>query len=170
MKDDQKLDAATLRSVLDYDAETGVFRWKNPTSPRLHKGEVAGSMRPDGRRRIRIGYKAYLASRLAWLYVYGEWPVQIIDHRDRNRSNDAIANLRTADTSQSLGNRGARQRSRLGLRNIVKHKQRYVVRFFQNKRATYRESFVSLDEAIAARNAQLVARYGAFSPSSPDRS
>jgi hypothetical protein len=168
-RNEQALDAAQLRHLLDYDPETGMFRWKNPTCMRLRVGDEAGSVRADGRRLIRIGYKAYLASRLAWLHFYGEWPGPIIDHIDRNKSNDAISNLRQADLRQNLWNRGARHNSSLGIRNIAKHKKRYVVRFFQNKQALYRKSFASLQEAIVARDAQLTLYGGAFTPTSPDR-
>ena len=71
------LTAARLRELLDYDPATGIFRWRilgrqfNP-----HEGEEAGALSTCRGNSIviRIDYRMYHANRLAWLYVYGEWP------------------------------------------------------------------------------------------------
>lgn len=81
-----------LRELLDYDPETGVFRWKEPRR-KCRVGEVAGSLRKDGYVKIQVDGRFYQAHRLAWLCVYGVWP-SAIDHIDGNRANNAIANLR----------------------------------------------------------------------------
>jgi hypothetical protein len=48
---------------------------------------------------IKISGKLYHAHRLAWLYVYGYMPEKEIDHINRIRDDNRIANLREA-TSQ----------------------------------------------------------------------
>jgi hypothetical protein len=164
---ERKLTADRLRSLVSYDSETGVFTWR--VSRRGAKaGEIAGSVRADGRRLIRIDYERYLASRLAWLYVYGEWPSDLIDHIDRNHSNDAISNLRQATSQQNHWNSGVRIQNPLGLRNITKHKKRFVVRFFNGRTVIYRESFPSLEDAVRERDERSRVIYGAFHPSSSD--
>jgi hypothetical protein len=45
-----ELTAERLRELLDYDPETGVFRWKM----NRRRGKVAGTLRPDGYRQIGI--------------------------------------------------------------------------------------------------------------------
>lgn len=166
---ESRLTAEYVRSVLSYDPEAGLFRWKKGNSTRVKTGDIAGYIRPDGRRAIKIGYTRYLASRLAWLYINDEWPDCYVDHIDRNTSNDAIANLRLATEEQNHWNRGVRKTQALGFKNIVKHKRRFVVHFARNRQALYRKSFPTLEEAIEARNARSALIYGAFSPISPDQ-
>lgn len=84
-----------LREVLDYDPETGVFRWKRRMSSRAPAGGVAGSPHPK-ERYIIIGIdgRLYRAHRLAWLWCFGVWPSDEVDHWDVDRQNNRIANLR----------------------------------------------------------------------------
>lgn len=42
---------------------------------------------------------------MAWGFVHGEYPEFEIDHKDRNRGNNAIDNLRPATRSQQIQNR-----------------------------------------------------------------
>ena len=91
------LTAARLRELLHYDPETGVFTCLLKRG-NWHVGRVVGCAKTlDGYPRIRIDYKLHLAHRLAWLYVYGQWPGQL-DHIDGDRSNYRLVNLR--DVSQ----------------------------------------------------------------------
>ena len=66
--------------------------------------------------RVSIDDRRYWAHRLAWLYVHGTWPPRGLDHRDENKANNAIANLRPADKSQNGQNvTAARSSSKSGL-------------------------------------------------------
>lgn len=68
------LTAERLRSLLRYDPDTGTFVWAARTSNRIKIGDVAG--RPHNRGYVAIGVdgRVYLAHRLAWLWVTGNWP------------------------------------------------------------------------------------------------
>jgi hypothetical protein len=52
---------------------------------------------------MTINYKKYLASRLAWLYSYGEWP-KIIDHVDGDSTNDSLWNLVSGTYKDNMRN------------------------------------------------------------------
>ncbi len=71
---------------------------------------VGTAIRPDGYIRFQVDGRSYMAHRLAWLYVHGSWPAFEIDHRDGNRANNRIGNLR--DVTRTQNNRN-RQRVRL---------------------------------------------------------
>lgn len=93
-----RLTAQRLREVLHYDAEMGVFTRKVRTAQRHQVGDRADFLITSGGqagyRRVSIDSQRYLAHRVAWLYVYGQWPEHDIDHKDGDRSNNRITNLR----------------------------------------------------------------------------
>lgn len=92
------LTCTELKELLEYDPETGLFRWLYYVSPtcslQWFKGNIKG-----GYCTIGIKGKGYKAHRLAWLYMTGEWPKKEIDHLDQDRQNNRYLNLR--DTSRT---------------------------------------------------------------------
>ena len=93
-----------LKSLLDYDPDVGVFRWKWRVSTKVPRDLTAGIKYPRGYIGIRIDGRRYHAHRLAWFYVHGVWPTLDIDHIDGDPSNNRLANLREATRSQNLAN------------------------------------------------------------------
>lgn len=118
-----------VRSLLDYDPRTGVFRW---TSTRRRSDLVnrkAGCVRADGYVEITIDGKGYLANRLAWLHVTGEEPKADIDHINRIRSDNRFCNLRDVSRRVNTQNReAARQDSTTGVKGVSPHGDRWRVR------------------------------------------
>jgi len=70
----------------------------------LNTEGVAGSIGQDGYWFITICGKRYAASRLAWFYVYGEWPKNVIDHKDHDITSNSIANLRDISCAENSQN------------------------------------------------------------------
>jgi hypothetical protein len=99
------LDQARLKSVLRYDRQTGLFRWKTTLNNRAPAGTVAGTYVRKNGICIRIDGVRYQAHRLVWLYVKGEWPKGQIDHRDGDHKNNALRNLRDVSHSTNQQNR-----------------------------------------------------------------
>jgi hypothetical protein len=92
-----------LQQVLHYDKDSGEFTWLT-TSNRKKAGERAGTAVPHGYRKIQVYNKIYYEHRLAWLYVYGEFPQDVVDHIDGNGLNNKIANLRSVSRSDNMRN------------------------------------------------------------------
>jgi len=133
----EKLTSDRLKELLDYDPATGVFIWRaRPANSRMekvwngrHAGKVAGSLRLLSKshktkyRVIAIDSKPYLGHRLAWLYVYGEWPTHEVDHRDLDGGNNSIKNLRPATRGQNAANRGVHKNNTSGFKGIYQNKK-----------------------------------------------
>jgi hypothetical protein len=109
---------AYLKQLFSYDPETGVFRWLTPKAKRIQVGDIAGSISKSGHRYIEIDGHAYLAHRLAWLYVHGVWPEGRLDHRDRVGDNNRISNLRPATQAQNMGNRTRGRNNKSGYKGV----------------------------------------------------
>ena len=106
-----------LKEILDYDSETGVFRWRVNRS-NVKAGSVAGAKRGAGYRVIGIAGKTYLSHRLAWLYVYGSWPRDQIDHINGVKSDNRIANIREANTAENHQNMPRKKGNRSGVTGV----------------------------------------------------
>ena len=122
------LTAARLREVLDYDPATGVFRWRAASHPnsRVNVGCVAGYIESNGYRRIAIDRRRYLAGRLVWLNVAGEWPVGQIDHKNGIRDDNRFDNLRDVTCSKNSQNlRQAHSDSKTGLLGVHQHRGKF---------------------------------------------
>jgi hypothetical protein len=100
-----------LRSLLDYDPDTGIFWWRVQPSRRAKAGEAAGCVDSYGYTCIRINGMQFKAHRLAWLHFHGLWPEQQIDHLNGNRADNRIANLRDVSRSMNLQNQTRPQKS-----------------------------------------------------------
>ena len=88
----------------EYNPETGLFTYAvAPYKKAQLLGQVAGSLTNNGYISIMINKVHYLAHRLAWLYVYGDFP-EMIDHINRDKSDNRIANLRICTTASNQHN------------------------------------------------------------------
>lgn len=111
------LTAARLRELLHYFPETGVFTWKISRGLAV-VGAEAGTKVSNGYIHICIDRHVIGAHRLAWLYVHGKWPKSNIDHINRNKVDNRIANLREATTSENGQNTLVNKRNTSGYKGV----------------------------------------------------
>ena len=100
----EEITLQTLKELLDYNPETGIFTWKVKRWRELAGQEVKGSPDKGGYKTIKLFQKRYKLHRLAWFYVYGCWPQNCIDHIDGNVINNKITNLRDVTKQQNCQN------------------------------------------------------------------
>lgn len=86
-----------LTDLFDYDPVTGWFTNKTSRG-RAAAGNRSGSSSGHGYRKISVEYAKFYEHHLAWFMFYGTWPGEL-DHKDGDRSNNAIDNLRECDRS-----------------------------------------------------------------------
>lgn len=117
------LTANYLRKILSYDPATGRFQWQwdNNKKPNINSRDtkkIAGSIGLNHRRAIKIKGKRYYCSRLAWLYVTGNWPVAEIDHINGDTLDDRIVNLRDCSRAENQRNVGVTARNTSGTKGV----------------------------------------------------
>lgn len=153
-----------LRDLLAYDPETGIWKWTGAARGYArYAGKVAGCLNAEGYWQISIGAKLYLAHRLAFLYMDGEWPSEDVDHADMDRANNKWNNLRQATRSQNVANKPAQSNSLSGIRG-VRETPHGTWQAYACHDGKYRSlgNFASKDAAAAAARKSLIARYGEF--------
>lgn len=94
-----------LKELLDYDPDTGLFRWKLYRGRLAKRGDVAGGEGAKGYWRVWVDGKFYSAHRLAFLWMTGEWPEHEVDHINGVRADNRWANLRQSTRSENMHNR-----------------------------------------------------------------
>jgi hypothetical protein len=156
------LTAQRLREVISYDSITGVFIRIHCRRTDFIGAEAGHIGKLQGYRFIRIDGYLYKASRLAWLYCYGEWPREMIDHIDGNRVNDRIGNLREATSQQNNSNKRF-SGSAAGYKGVYRTKHnRYVARLVFKRRCVRLGSFDDPSHAAAAYNIGASTLFGEF--------
>lgn len=145
-----------LKACVIYDAETGIFTARLPAQSRQEGDTLGSSGGSHGYLSVAVGGKAYLAHRLAWFYVHGEWPEQI-DHIDRDRHNNRIANLRSCTNQENNWNKVGATGATWSAR-----RQRWVAKIGHNSKTHTLGYFATLDEARACYLAEAARLRGHF--------
>lgn len=151
-----------LKSLLHYNPENGVFRWRSSKSNNPSDWHVAGCL-DNGYVIIRINSRGYKAHRLAWLYVYGIEPPKFIDHINRVRNDNRISNLRLASVRQNNVNTKQRSDNKSGLRGVSRHKcGKWVAQCNINGTRKHLGLFDSIEAAHSAYKKAAAATFGEF--------
>ena len=141
-----------LKSEIFYNKETGKF-YRNRTSGGRKKGSKAGAIDSKGYLQIRVKGRLYLAHRLAWLYVKGYWPENIIDHIDRNPKNNKWCNLREVSKQCNIRNCNIRKDSTSGVTGVSYNKyiNKYSAYICVNKKHKVIGYYEDFKEAVMMR-------------------
>jgi HNH endonuclease len=144
---DTELTQEILKEILSYDKETGYFYWNVSKGSAAIQGDKAGFVR-DGYAKIKINGKEFFAHRLAWLYVHGRLPINEIDHKNGNGSDNRFINLREATRYQNVQNlHKVKSNNKLGVTGVYKKGNKYIASIkIDNKRREI-GYFNSIEEA-----------------------
>lgn len=155
-----------LRLVLNYDAATGVFRWR-VSHQKVKVGDVAGGT-ATGYVLISVKGKRYKAHRLAWLYHYGVSPCDEIDHKNGMPCDNRISNLREATHRQNSKNLKTPTSNTSGIKGVgwYKPRSKWRARITADCKVYHLGLFETRDAAEAAYKAKAVELHGEFARAS----
>ena len=158
------LTADYVREILNYDPETGVFRWAKQIARCAVIGKITGRPCSSGGLQIMIGYKQYMSHRLAWLYMTGKWPLDEIDHINGDPSDNRFCNLREATGGQNKLNKGKYKNNKSGYKGVHFHKQsgKWRARIWFGRKSVSLGLFDTPEEASLAYIAASADYHGEF--------
>jgi hypothetical protein len=166
-----KLTQKYLKECLDYNPETGIFKWKERPTHHFkdnkrqkalsvckmwntcHFNTIAGHKEKDNYISIVINGKGYRSHRLAFLYMEGYMPENMVDHIDQNPSNNKWNNLR------EVSNRCNQQNCKLNTMNTsgvtgvnwVKSSNKWKSVIMINGKTKYLGMYDDFDIAVMVR-------------------
>ena len=146
------LSHAYLREILHYSVITGQFYWLKPRKG-VKSDDVAGTLQDDCYKRIKIDHKIYRAHRLAWFWVTGEWPANMIDHKNGIKDANCWLNLREATRSQNNCNTSVYSNNASGYKGITwcKDSKKWQARIMLSRKPKHLGYFEYIEAAYAAR-------------------
>lgn len=167
--------AQYLRSLLDYDPQTGILLWhRRPIEAFRNKqafsawntkyaGKVAGSSRPDGYVCVSIDKRRYLAHRLIVFMINGRWP-DVVDHINGDPSDNRAFNLRDTDAKGNARNNSISSANTSGFTGVIWDKSRgkWAARIKFSGKLFHLGRFSQLQDAVDARKE--AARLNGFHP------
>ena len=141
-----------LKALLHYDSITGIFTWIVSGKKRKIGTRAGHVQKLHGYRVIGINYQIYREHRLAWLYVHGYLPDEQIDHRDGDKTNNKLDNLREATNLQNHQNRKCQTNNSSGFVGVHLHKQtnKWRSKINVNGKAKHLGLFNTAEEAHSA--------------------
>lgn len=160
---DEMPSAEFFSQYLDYNPETGEFRWRRSTarqSSRAVAGQIAGNVSVHGYLRIAVRGRRYSAHHIAWIMVNGSVPPGMeIDHINRNRSDCRISNLRLATHSQNCANKSYANR---GLKGTTRVKNKWQAQICRGGKKYHLGRFSSEEDAHQAYARAATKLFGKF--------
>jgi len=145
------LTAERVRELVDYNSNTGDMQWKILTNPASRQGVFVPST--SGYISVSIDGITYQAHRIAWLYTYGEFPELELDHKDRDKGNNAIDNLREVPHHVNMQNIPGNYKNTSGITGVgySSRDKKWRARISVNQKELSLGYYETFDEACEAR-------------------
>lgn len=162
------LTAERARELLSYDPETGIVTHMGVTRWR---GRICASKDKDGYLIVSIDGGSYSLARAIFFMQTGRWP-KLVDHANRNKTDNRWANLRECGVAGNMRNKG---KSRAGVKSRFKgvHQTRspanpwWAEIYFEGVK-TYLGVFPSEELAAQAYDEAALRIHGAFAATNED--
>lgn len=150
-----KLTQKRLKELLHYDPLSGNWtRLKSVTNNGFScVGRIAGTITDQGYRKIAIDGKKYKSSRLAFLYIEGYFPENIVDHINKKKCDDRWCNLREVSKSCNMRNTKVRANNKSGITGVfwATKDNRWRSYIHYNRKTHSLGDYKNFDNAACAR-------------------
>ncbi len=149
-------DREFLSEFLEYDGDSGKFRWIKKPSEFCADGWFSPKRTGDGAGAglIQVFGCKYICTHIAWLLYWGVWPKHQIDHIDGNDQNHRIGNLRDVTHTVNMQNARIRKNNTTGVSGVslIKKSGLFSVELYINGKKNRLGSYRTIEEAAAVRD------------------
>lgn len=149
--DPNNLTQEKLKTLIHYDPATGEITANMPRH-NVPTGTSLGCICNPGYYRLSIAGKHFLAHRLAWFYMTGNFPEQI-DHINHIKTDNRWENLREVSNQANSQNTPLSKNSRTKINGVsfMKTLNKYRAYITVNRKHIHLGVFDKLEDAIQAR-------------------
>lgn len=148
MRKVKKIPIERLRELFIHDSKTGLFHWRATGKPAFI------SQTDNGYLRGKFDGVTYYAHRAAWAYIYGSCPDEL-DHRNGNKGDNRIRNLREVSSAENAVNRPIHPSNKSGIvgvfYNNLRVKSPWRAALKMDGRYVLQQYFDTKQEAAKAR-------------------
>jgi hypothetical protein len=161
-----------VRATIDYDPATGrmVWKWRETDCGagwnKRCAGKEAGCVNALGYTQLSLRNVKILGHRAAFCHYHGRWPKGRLDHKDGDRTNNRIDNLREATDSENAFNKRLMSNNKSGHAGVwwIDRVKKFHVYITVNRKRINLGYVADYDEACALRRAAAYKYFGEFSP------
>lgn len=164
----EPITAEQVHDLLDYNQLTGKFTARfysgKTYKSKVYPGKSMGTIGGNGAITITLLGRSYPAHRLAWLWTHGEFPPYLLDHINRDRTDNRIANLRPADRAENGWNANKKKNNTSGVTGVWADKRKggWCAEIFVRGKKHYLGKYETIEEASTIRRKAELEKFGKF--------
>jgi len=155
-----KLTQEKVQKFFTYNKNTGKLYWKSAHSWKnrhiinsRNANKEAGVVSNNGYLIVGLKQKWYKVHRIIWLYIYGYFPENCIDHINRNKTDNRIENLREVSNQCNVRNSKIAKNNKSTIKGVSWHKEtsKWVVKIRLNGKNYYLGVYRDFYDAVCIR-------------------